>query len=334
MTKARTRFGGLLAVICVLALMVTGAAPAFAHHKDDHPQGQGQEDPSSEGEREHPQATGEEDPEGKRYDGEGEPRGESEPSCPNPHQGNDGDSGANASGPYDNTCDGSASKNGNGGGSAQGRPCAGCVGNADDKNPPGQMPDGNHDGNAGYECDANNGVGRSNPAHTGCEPTTTPLPSPSPAPPVLPNRCPTNPDLPMGHKDCNPSVSPSFELCPAGTDNAGLPMTDLKDCNKDDVLGRVDTVNPVEVCPSGPYEGMPMTSPRDCADAVASAGDSVLPRFIVNSAQAVRGATRRAAGAVGAVLPFTGAGDALLLVGAALALIGSGTLTLRARRND
>jgi hypothetical protein len=44
---------------------------------------------------------------------------------------------------------------------------AGCVGNADNKNPPGQKPNGT-DANAGYECDSNSGVGRSNPGHTGC----------------------------------------------------------------------------------------------------------------------------------------------------------------------
>ncbi len=68
---------------------------------------------------------------------------------------------------YASTCDGSPSRNGNGGGDASGRPCAGCVGNADNKNPPGQDPNGT-DANAGYECDSNSGVGRSNPAHTGC----------------------------------------------------------------------------------------------------------------------------------------------------------------------
>jgi hypothetical protein len=77
--------------------------------------------------------------------------------------------GANRSGPYDSSCDGSASQNGVGAGNATGRPCAGCVGNADDKNPPGQMPDGT-DRNAGYECDTNQGVGQTNPAHSGCEP--------------------------------------------------------------------------------------------------------------------------------------------------------------------
>ncbi|MGH2695190.1 MAG: hypothetical protein ACRDJJ_10320, partial [Actinomycetota bacterium] len=56
-----------------------------------------------------------------------------------------------------------------------GKPCAGCVGNADDKNPPGQEP-GPSDGNSGYECENpnkdgnNNGIGKGNgnPAHTGC----------------------------------------------------------------------------------------------------------------------------------------------------------------------
>jgi hypothetical protein len=79
--------------------------------------------------------------------------------------GNGGDS---ASGnQYASTCDGSPSRNGNGGGAASGRPCAGCVGNADNKNPPGQTPNGT-DANVGYQCDSNSGVGRSNPAHTGC----------------------------------------------------------------------------------------------------------------------------------------------------------------------
>jgi hypothetical protein len=75
--------------------------------------------------------------------------------------------GANVSGPYDTTCDGSPSRNGNGD-NGQGKPCAGCVGNADNKNPPGQQPDPTRDGNNGYECDNNQGVGKTNPAHSGC----------------------------------------------------------------------------------------------------------------------------------------------------------------------
>jgi hypothetical protein len=84
---------------------------------------------------------------------------------------NDGD-------PYDSTCDGSPSQNGNGGGTATGKPCAGCVGAADNKNPKGQMPDGS-DHNNGYECDGNNGIGKTNPAHTGCDAYTNRAPAPA-----------------------------------------------------------------------------------------------------------------------------------------------------------
>ena len=69
-------------------------------------------------------------------------------------------------GPYCSTRDGSPSGNGNGDGNATGKPCAGCVGKADNKNPQGQMPNGS-DANAGYECDRNNGIGKSNPAKDG-----------------------------------------------------------------------------------------------------------------------------------------------------------------------
>ena len=80
------------------------------------------------------------------------------------------DGGANGQCPgatFCSTKDGSESKNGNGGGKAVGKPCAGCVGKADNKNPPGQSK---HDHNKGYECDRNKGIGKTNPAHTGCKP--------------------------------------------------------------------------------------------------------------------------------------------------------------------
>ena len=74
---------------------------------------------------------------------------------------------------------GSPSLNGNGGGKATGRPCAGCVGRADNKNPRGQGQEYpsvingrliQPDRNRGYECDGNNGIGKGNPAHTMCDP--------------------------------------------------------------------------------------------------------------------------------------------------------------------
>lgn len=100
-------------------------------------------------------------------------------------------------GPYCSTRDGSPSQNGNGNGNANGKPCAGCVGKADNKNPQGQKPNGS-DGNNGYECDGNNGIGKSNPAHTACRsgspppapqpsPTPTPTPAPVPTPTATPN---------------------------------------------------------------------------------------------------------------------------------------------------
>src|SRR5262245_5323654 len=52
------------------------------------------------------------------------------------------DHGANAHGPYDSTRNGAPSGNGNGNGKAVGKPCAGCVGKADNKNPHGQQPGG------------------------------------------------------------------------------------------------------------------------------------------------------------------------------------------------
>jgi hypothetical protein len=89
------------------------------------------------------------------------------PGCTNTHSLDQNGNGANVSGPYDTTCDGTASGNGQGNGAGNGKPCAGCVGNADNKNPPGQQP-GPQDPNAGYECDTNQGIAKGNPAHSGC----------------------------------------------------------------------------------------------------------------------------------------------------------------------
>ena len=94
---------------------------------------------------------------------------------------------ADGCGAYCSTRDGSASHNGNGGGSATGRPCSGCVGAADNKNPPGQASSGG-DANNGYECDGNAGVGQGNPAHTVCQPPVVTPPVVTPpvvTPPVV-----------------------------------------------------------------------------------------------------------------------------------------------------
>jgi len=93
--------------------------------------------------------------------------GGSDPAC-NPQHDNSQGNGANQSpGPYDPSGCGLPSGNGKSTDNNSSKPCAGCVGNADAKNPPGQYPNGS-DPNAGYECDRNQGVGQTNPAHTGC----------------------------------------------------------------------------------------------------------------------------------------------------------------------
>jgi hypothetical protein len=95
------------------------------------------------------------------------------PNVCTPTHNSDTGNGANTSGAYDSNCIPAPSGNGNGNGNAVGKPLAGTVGNADDKNPPGQFPDGT-DANNGYECDGNNGIAKTNPAHTGCNPCPCP----------------------------------------------------------------------------------------------------------------------------------------------------------------
>ena len=124
-----------------------------------------------------------------------------DPTMPQPLSGADqNEGGANGQcpdGPYCSTRDGSPSLNGNGLGTPTAKPCAGCVGKADNKNPKGQLP-GPSDINRGYECDANSGIGKSNPAHTLCtEPTPSPAaPAPTPAPTTSPTAASVAPSSP------------------------------------------------------------------------------------------------------------------------------------------
>jgi len=140
-------------------------------------------------------------------EGSGKPAGSTESPQPksNADMNKGGANNGGDCGAYCSTRDGSPSGNGNGKGEAKGKPCAGCVGKADNKNPPGQQPDGT-DHNAGYECDRNHGVGRSNPAHTGCQPTESPSPTPSET------EC-----VPTDQQPCetpSPTVSPSVTESP------------------------------------------------------------------------------------------------------------------------
>ncbi|MCU1460418.1 MAG: Conserved putative secreted protein [Acidimicrobiales bacterium] len=116
-----------------------------------------------------------------------------------PSNADENGTGANVPGPYDSTRSGLPSGNGNGNGQATGKPCAGCVGKADNKNPPGQLP-GPSDKNAGYECDTNHGIARTNPAHTGCVP---------------PAACTANCTPTTCTADCSPSTSCTADCTPS-----------------------------------------------------------------------------------------------------------------------
>jgi LPXTG-motif cell wall-anchored protein len=128
-------------------------------------------------------------------------------------------------GPYCSTRDGSASDNGNGGGNATGEPCAGCVGKADNKNPKGQLPDAS-DSNAGYECDTNHGIAKSNPAHTGCTTLTPPECVPTPEVPcVTPPECVPTPEVPCVSPPTNQGgpTQPEQVSPPRGLPETGAP---------------------------------------------------------------------------------------------------------------
>ena len=123
-------------------------------------------------------------------------------------------------GPFDSTCDGSPSLNGNGRGNATGKPCAGCVGNADFKHPGGQSL---NDHNQGYECDGNSGIGKTNPAHSGCRALVPP-----PPPPVAPPPPPPGPPPPPVKVEPVPEAPPAVpprgpgELAVTGSNAAPL----------------------------------------------------------------------------------------------------------------
>ena len=243
--------------------------------------------------------------------------------------------GANQGGPYDNTCDGSPSGNGNGNGQATGKPCAGCVGNADDKNPgyntngKGQMPNGS-DHNAGYECDRNHGIGRTNPAHTGCrgETTVTPpqtCPNGSPMPPS--GKCDT------GQQTCpNGSPMPENGKCDNGqTCPNGSPMPPSGNCGSKNTETPPPTTS--SNTPPPPEQAVlgERTSGGSTPASTPTANDqqevlgenaagtespaSASPPASANAAQAEKASSNKP-------LPFTGTDLIVVLLAAAIALAG------------
>jgi hypothetical protein len=223
-----------------------------------------------------------------------------DPSQPQPPRNADqnggGANGQCPGGAYCSTRDGSPSGNGSGIGKATGKPCAGCVGKADNKNPKGQRPNGS-DHNAGYECDRNHGIGQTNPAHTGCTTgSSTPPPDCSGESTAPSDDCTPPPDC-----DSTPPVGADCDGSPPGG-----PPSDPKCTNGAKMINGA--------CVSGLHlTRQPPAVEQASADA---AGVSVL-----------------GVSASKASLPFTGSPLGLLFdVSVAALLVGTGLASLGRRR--
>jgi hypothetical protein len=336
--RVRPLAGLAAAVLMILALMFAGMTPALA----DPGNGKGNDSSTAAAEDGHADKKTEKTDSGKSDHSKGNASTTGSYDEPQPQSTADQNTGgANGkctgtdNGPYCSTRDGSPSGNGNGGGQAKGKPCAGCVGKADNKNPKGQYP-GPSDRNNGYECDGNHGIARSNPAHTGCTDSASDVPpttgGDTPQKPETPgDTCPANPPMAAGPTPCVPpstggdtpqkpetpaDTCASDPSMPAGWDECKPCPTDATMPADDESCGSVVVVGPSEAR-SPEVKGVEAFAPGKARVApvqatVAPAAGSILP--------------------VG-LLPNTGAGAALvlLLVGG-LVLVGVGATTLVARR--
>src|SRR3954452_25616646 len=280
-----------------------------------------------------------------------------DPSQPQPPSNADqnpgGANGQCPGGPYCSTRDGSPSGNGNGNGNgkATGKPCAGCVGKADNKNPKGQMPNGS-DHNNGYECDGNNGIGKTNPAHTGCQssppPTCEDTHSCPPPPCEETHSCPPS-GCPEGQvmDDNGDCTTPG---CPAGQvmdDNGdcttpgcpeGQVMGDKGDCTTPGCPeGQGMGDNGDCTAPGGPA-GTVMDENGDCTptpDCVPTAANKFCST--VQGEHHTRKPPTKVLGEkvtrTPTVLPFTGAAGIGVMIGTAgLAMVVGGGLMVASRR--
>jgi LPXTG-motif cell wall-anchored protein len=250
---------------------------------------------------------------------------------------------------YCSTRDGSPSQNGVGDGKATGRPAAGSVGKADNKNPKGQYPDGS-DRNAGYECDRNQGIGQGNPAHTGCVVDEKPKPKPDePKKPKdkKPGEKPDKPKKPgdkkPGDKPKKPGEKPEKpgEKPEKPIDKPEKPI-DKPDEKPGEKPGEKPDEKPVTpVVPEQPVTPVVPEQPEGedelpAVTPVAPGGPGPMP--VVAPAPEVAGvqggvvAPAAAVAPSAGVLPATGAGEYSLIVMAGLGLLAAGGLLAMRRR--
>ena len=349
--KGRLRpFHGLTATLMmILSLVFLGMTPASA----DPGNGQGRGQDKSTATSDHGQAkttTTETSSPGKSDHSQGNASTQGSYNQPQPQstadQNSGGANGKCPGGPYCSTRDGSASGNGNGGGQAKGKPCAGCVGKADNKNPKGQYP-GPSDHNNGYECDGNHGIAHSNPAHTGCTsqtpPTSQPT-TPSTTPPTTSeqtpgNACPGKGTMTPGNKTCTPPCEDAAAM-PTGAQSCVPPCSydaSMSAGSKKCVPCPTDATMSAaaESCGTAAV-GAPAVAPEPEIKGVEAFAAPGLPRAAPVQAPAHAQAAPASTGLLPAgLLPNTGAGAMLLilLVGG-LVLVGIGAVTLIGRRRS
>ncbi|MCW2572424.1 MAG: hypothetical protein JWO88_2482 [Frankiales bacterium] len=268
--------------------------------------------------------------------GGGQPSGDITKPQPfsNADSNNTGANDTSATNQYRSTRNGATSLNGNGGGKQTGQPCAGCVGKADNKNPPGQAPNGT-DHNAGYECDRNHGIGRSNPAHTGCQTTVTRcVPTAGQDSNCQPQKC-----VPTAGQDSN--CQPIHTCVPtAGQDGNCQPQKCVPTAGQD------SNCQTQKCVPVGSQDSS-CSPPKDCLGVVNGTATAAMctPPLTGGGGGPATGSTTPVTGrtvtpvtqvttpaagttpAPGTALPFTGSNTALLLrTGLLTLLVGTGLM--------
>ena len=268
-TARTARMTSILSLLGIIALLVFSVTPALAHHKADHTHGGGNDNASAASDHD---GDADSDASDTQTEDDADPRentaeGVSDAGDNRHPSGKDRsvESGGSASNPNQ----GKAESNPD---DSKG-PMRYEAGLGDDKpNGPGGMDAADQDGNNG--CGNDDDFDDDNNGHCG---------------------------KPVEEDE----VLASIEVCPIGTDNAGMPLDQVKRCNEDEVLAHTDFAKP-----KLPTEVLNETLRR----AVPVAGNSEV---------------------LGAVLPFTG-GSVSYLAAAALGLIALGTLalSLKSRTNE
>ena len=281
--RSKTRFAALLSLVFVIALLAAGTMPAYAHHKADHTQGpSGDQGNGNQGGSTASDHDGDADSdENTALEDSHEPEPDATPSDNQHPSGKDrsGESGGSGNqGKAESNPDDSKGPMRYEGGLGDDKP--GGPGGTDRDDQDGNNGCGNDDD---FDDDNNGHCGKPKDKDEVDDDDVLPLP------PVTRN------------------------LCPAGSDNAGMEYEDIDECFEDEVKVRTD-----KVCPAGTdFAGMPMGSLDDC----------VLGTVIQ------RGTPKVAAQAAApqAVLPFTGAGSVSTFLIAGIALITAGLAALKVR---